>query len=129
MNTRVYAGWVCNDTFDFLCLSQYPPEESCYHEVPTLTDLIADDWQSGDTVSFRCFLVPVGVNGQSAMHLAAAATFVGQLAIDYPAWTENKWTQRLTVGEHDIVQELKAYLGQYAVVVLEPAPETAILSA
>jgi hypothetical protein len=103
---KMYHGWLCVDSYGFLCLSQFISGHR-WHEAPTLVDMF-DNLVSGQSACLRIYLFP---------HLDAKA-YEGLVRIERPVWPQREWYQHLSVGRHDILAELGEHLGRYAVVMV-----------
>jgi len=118
MKKKVYEGFLSQDDFEFLSISK--SENSTTHP---LAALISNDWKNGDQVFLRYYITNKKITPDEVQekHLSK---ILGNLTVDYELeayseWTVLDWKEKLSVGSHNLIDELKSYEGKYLVLIIE----------
>lgn len=124
-NTKkyIYNGYITTDEYGFLCFSKNSNPRD-YEHGSSLAATIQDDIKDNPLVSVRYFICDKKTNLEEAEKLLIYKMFGGKLNVEYELdayseYTIEEWNQDLTVGGHDLIQELNFYNEKYAILVIE----------
>jgi hypothetical protein len=94
----------------------------------SIADLISKDWSTGDAVFIRYYITSKPITLEEANTALIHREFgYADIEVDYELdayseWTLNEWREDLKIGGHNLIVELKTYLGSFAIIVVEHIP-------
>lgn len=115
---KTYAGWVYMDDYGVLCLRD--------SQTLRLAEAFSENHRKGDMVLVRYYVSPFELTEEQAVIALIHKIFGGFIDAEFileawSEWTVEELVETLTVGGHDLIQELSAYEGKYVIVVVESA--------
>lgn len=119
----VYQGFITEESYGFFALSEtengnsYPLAASIQEDLEKLI---------GKPVSVRYFITK-GIASEADATKELIKKISGVLEAEYELdayseWTILEWKENLSVGGHDLIEELSEYEGKYLVLIIETPP-------
>jgi hypothetical protein len=117
---KVYLGFVSECPYGFVALD----DDKTRDYPDSLAEKVSADWKKGDVVAVRYYVSDAPMTEDEAVARLVATMYGGEMDANYvlSAYSEStvlELEDGLTVGGHDLAQELRTHVGKYVVLVIE----------
>lgn len=123
--SKIYKGWLDENNFGHLAIYKNIIDGIvATDEIGPLTELIGADFNSGDLVSVRYYILDNEVAETEAKEALIAKILGGSIDVDYKLTAYSEYTifefnQDLKIGGHDLIRELGEYVYDNKYVIIE----------